>query len=365
MIRLPVITLLLAIGTWSNTLPAEVNRKPIVLPEPKIQYLGVGGWLLHWHGEGVLIAPSFSNPSLMNRGGLPPVRVAANKAKIIEFMPQANDVTMLLVGHGHYDHLLDVPWVMATKTPNATLYGSTTVKNILHAFSDQQKMSAQGEPWVDSKRVVDATPNMVKTPGCEGAKVHANGTWITSTGGYIRVMPIQSMHASHMLGFTVADGESPELNTIPTTVFGWKQGQSMAWLIELWDTRLDSNLDGKKPVYRIHFQDSAATPPCGLPPAVIDGKKMDVDVEILGVSGWDKVSNYPDELLKRTRPQRILLGHWENFFGNDLKTAPTPMPLQDVDGMRHAVEQILDRVNSTATMRMPAPLDDVALPTPR
>ena len=354
----PLFTLAFALNCLSFPLLAQPEYKPVSLPEPKIQYLGVGGWLLHWRGEGLLIAPSFSNPALMNREGWPPVRVAANKEKIDKFMPPADDVTMLLVGHGHYDHLLDVPWVMATKTPHAVLYGSITVKNILHAFSDKQKMTAQGEPWVDPVRVIDATPQMKSIPGCEDATKQAEGKWIPSSGGHIRVMPIQSMHASHVLGFTVAHGESPELNEIPTTVFGWKQGQSMAWLIEL----LDITPQGQKVVYRIHFQDSPATPPCGFPPATLDGEPTAMDVEILGVGGWENVRNYPDELLRRTRPRLVLLGHWENFFGNDLRRKPTPLMGQDIENMRQAVEQALKADHNSARVQMPAPLDDVALP---
>lgn len=351
--------MLLAISAWSSTSQAQGDRKPVILPEPKIQYLGVGGWLLHWQGEGVLIAPSFSNPSLLD---WPPLHVAANKSRIDQFMPPADDVSMLLVGHGHYDHLLDVPWIMATKTPHATLYGSMTVKNIMHAFSDREKMTAKGLPWVDFNRVVDASIDMVKIPGCEDSTVQADGKWINSKGGFIRVMPIQSMHASHFLGYTVASGESPQLDNVPTTVFGWKQGQSMAWLIELWDKKYGYMLNQNGPAYRIHFQDSAATPPCGLPPATIDGKKTAVDVEILGVSGWDNVTHYPDELLKRSTPRLILLGHWESFFGNDLKKKPKPLLLQDLEGMRQAINTILKVNNISAEVRLPAPLDDVALP---
>ncbi len=79
------------------------------LDEPKIRYLDVGGWLLHWQNEGLLIAPLFSNPALFDHPGLPPLVVEADPARIDKYMPSASDVTLLLVGHGHYDHLLDVP----------------------------------------------------------------------------------------------------------------------------------------------------------------------------------------------------------------------------------------------------------------
>ncbi|EPQ8792507.1 hypothetical protein ACUW0S_005478, partial [Pseudomonas aeruginosa] len=70
--------------------------------EPKIQFLGVGGWLIHWRGEGLLLAPSYTNPASLGIPGIPPARVVADNEKVDRHMPPAADVTMLLVGHAHY-----------------------------------------------------------------------------------------------------------------------------------------------------------------------------------------------------------------------------------------------------------------------
>lgn len=75
------------------------------LTEPKITYLGVGGWLLNWHGNGLLLAPSFSNPNV-------PIFVRANAQRIADYLPDVKNVKVLLIGHAHYDHLLDVPVIM-------------------------------------------------------------------------------------------------------------------------------------------------------------------------------------------------------------------------------------------------------------
>lgn len=342
------------------------------LLEPKIQYLGVGGWLVHWRGEGLLLAPSFSNPESFM--GLPPLRVVANKGRIDKYMPEAKDVTMLLVGHGHYDHLLDVPWVMKMHTPKATLYGSDTVVNMLRSMRFENKTVDDTWTHVDPNRLRTVNTKIVvngetwtsgymaTVQSCEGRQdASTPGHWIRSTGGHIRAMPIQSMHASHFLGITIADGSYPtELNEVPTSVFKWKQGQSMAWLIDLLDdTQPD---DSKAKVeHRIHFQDSAANPPCGFPSPLPENHP--VDVEILGVGSWDNVKNYPDEILKLTRPKLVLLGHWENFFGNDPGNEnPKPLPHQDVTGMRKAVDRVVKEAGINATVSMPAPLKEVKLP---
>lgn len=335
------------------------------LPEPKIQFLGVGGWLLHWHGEGVLTAPSFSNPESFK--GLPPLRVQANKKRIDDYMPPADDVTMLLVGHGHYDHLLDVPWVMRKYATNATVYGSDTVQKILLSMKDANRVEDENFTWVDPKRVVNVMPQMAKVPNCDGSSAPAtNGEWIPSKGGYIRALPIQSMHASHILGHTFASGpQSTELNEVPTSVFQWKQGQSLAWMIELLDDckkdecKSDEGLNGKTVAYRIHFQDSAANPPCGFPPKVWIPKR--VDVEILSVGSWHNTHNYPNELLNLTKPRLILLGHWENFFGNDPGGHQKALNESDITGMRDAIDSVLKSDHIEADVNIPLPLREVAL----
>lgn len=323
--------------------------------EPSIQYLGVGGWLMHWRGEGVMLAPSFSNPATLFEG-VPPLWVKADKQRINTYMRRApaDDVTLLLVGHGHYDHLLDVPWVMHWYARNAEVYGSDTVVHVLRAFKDPRQVGQHN--WLDPARVRSARGYMATVPGCAGRKPPARpGYWITSRGGHIRVMPIESMHASHLLGHTFAQGDyHANLPTPPSSVFGWKQGQSMAWLIDL------LNEDGK-PAYRIQYQDSAASAPCGILPTPPDATP--VDVLVLGVGSWRHARHYPQRVLAATRPRMVLLGHWENFLGND-PDAPEPMKGQEVAEMQATVEDLARQQTPPATVYLPSPFTRMALPAP-
>lgn len=326
------------------------------LGEPKIQYLGVGGWLMHWRGEGILLAPSFSNPAGLFKGW-PPVWVEADKKRIDTFMKPrpADNVTMLLVGHGHYDHLMDVPWVMSQYAPNAVVYGSDTVVHILHSMRDRTRPETDHWTWVDPERVKSARGYMATVPNCEKTEKPAvPGYWITSKEGHIRAMPIQSMHASHFLGYIVGHGSYyDDLSEVPTSVLGWRQGQSMAWLIDL----LDDNKE--KPVYRIHYQDSAAPAPCGIMPTWPDKKA--IDLEILSVGSWKKADQYPEQLLKATKPRLVLLGHWENFFGND-PNHPEPMIGQHVREMMDKVQTLVRDEVPPVMVYLPKPFAEIMLP---
>jgi hypothetical protein len=297
---------------------------------PTFQFLGVGGYLIRWRGEALLIAPLFSHPSPFTLAMKP------DEVKLSQKMPPANDVTMLLIGHAHYDHLLDVPWIMQHRAPNAVAYGSVTVGRILRAV-------------IAPERVVDAQSKMARV---QADKPADKGTWIYSTQKHFRAMPIQSMHAPHFAGYTLASGSydnDADLTELPSTALGWKQGQVLAWMIDLLNEAGD-------PVLRIHYLDSASSPPFGLPVLQNDGKA--VDVQVLAVSSWQNVDDYPSALLASTQPRLVVLGHWENFLIDDVKGA-ADLPLQQIDDM---IKIVCESAPSAKVIK-PQPLQFVTLPS--
>ncbi|WP_252090898.1 hypothetical protein [Pseudomonas sp. MWU13-3659] len=331
------------------------------LAEPKIEYLGVGGWLVHWRGEGLLLAPSFSNPATLGLRGVPPLGVHADDAKIDKYMAplHAEDVTMLLVGHAHYDHLLDVIRVMQVHTPKATVYGSETVGHILQVAiprarivePERADIAYQKDPsyrgtWFYSQPASVGKVMKVR----DGNSTDLEGNRPT---GKIRAMPLNSMHAGHIFRVNLIPGAyDHDLDALPGGVLDWKLGHhTLAWLIDLLG-------DDGKPVYRIHYQDSAAEPPFGFPPVIADSKA--VDIEILCAGDWTQVSYYPDGLLRVTKPRLVLVGHWENFFGNDLERPPRTIPLQNPKPMVERIKAALP----DAEVVVPKPLSEWPLPTP-
>ncbi|MBX9714590.1 MAG: hypothetical protein K2X58_12580, partial [Pseudomonadaceae bacterium] len=145
----------------------------------------------------MLFAPSFSNPATL---GQPPMGVQADAAKIDELMPPASDVSMLLVGHAHYDHLLDVPRVMQVHAPNAKVYGSQTMGHILAAALPRERI-------VDAEKVMAAGA----TPG----------QWFYSPKRQLRAMAIKSEHAPHIFGIKFLTGSyDQDLTELPRSTFG-------------------------------------------------------------------------------------------------------------------------------------------------
>ncbi len=182
----------------SASLP-ETGQKAV-----SVRYLGVGGYLIRYGKNAVMTAPSITNPSLLKIASL--TRLKTNEALVDSLMPPAQDVEMILVGHSHYDHLLDVPYIMRKHARNAVVYGSKTMGNIIAPAVNKSCIVA-----------VDQHAAHGKTPG----------QWIYNQSRTVRFMAIESEHAPHIMGLKVLP-KGPyqkRLKRLPRTVFGWVEGE--------------------------------------------------------------------------------------------------------------------------------------------
>ena len=156
------------------------------------------------------------------------------------------DANAILVGHAHYDHLMDVPYIKATFMPKAKIFGSQTMKYIL-AAPDAHLVSAD---------VMSVQPVM--------GDAQKAGQWF-SAGPRIRVMALKSMHAPIIWGISFFEGDyAAPLTQLPKRASGWLEGQTLAYLIDF------LGADGKTVEYRIHYQDAASERMLGFPPPLGD-----------------------------------------------------------------------------------------------
>lgn len=281
-------TILLA-GCASSVKIAEHDSTPSNLthefPTLNIQYLGVGGHRIEYGGAVLLTGPSFTNPSFLRTGPFIPLH--SDHEKIDKFMPESMTAQIMLVGHAHYDHLLDVPYVMQKHAPKAHLYGSETTVNSIVSEVPANRMTAVNNDM--------------------GNKDQA-GKWFYSAEGNIRIMALQSSHAPHFMGIKLMQGTHKKpLKKLPWHSFGWKEGQTLAYLIDFLDTN-------QQPVYRIFYQDSASKEQQGVVPDLADNKE--IDVAIICPASFNQVKNYPESIVNNTQAKHYILGHWEDFFGN-------------------------------------------------
>jgi hypothetical protein len=285
----PGAAVLLALaGCWRSVGPGvdgHVDVAPPGAPAVEMTYLGVGGWIFRRGEDLVLTGPLFSDPSLL-RTGLTSIR--SDSAAVDRGMApyDVSGASAILVGHAHYDHLMDVPRVARLQAPRALILGSTTVRNTLGTWSGL---------W-DRVLLVDDS----------AGTVDRIGRWIHVSPG-VRVMPLLSHHAPHFEGYTLYHGTRDRpMEEEPRWASEWLDGVTYAFLVDFMDA------DGSVQ-FRIYYQDAVAAPPRGLAPEALM-RERPADVAVLVPATFDQVDWHPEALVANLRPRWVLLGHWEDFF---------------------------------------------------
>ena len=309
--------------------------------EVKVTYLGVSGFLVEHRGRVLLTAPSFTNPSLDSvtptrfrflRGRAPVIR--PNTALIDRLLPpEADKASMILVGHGHYDHLLDVPHVANTRARAADIYGGPTVRHMLMGDSALRANAAR----------------VIAIDGADVGSVSRVGRWFTSKDGAFRVMALEADHARtvnlfRLWGLLFAEGTvEKDLSELPKRAEDWKLGEPYSYLIDVLG-------EAGEPVFRIYFQDAPNTAPRGFPPASLGGRR--VDLAILCVATARNVDPpSPDALVRVLRPRYVIASHWESFFRP--QTLPIYLnPASDVDAF---MRSLMNTMPADGRWAMPMP----------
>ena len=305
-------------------LPIDPGATPIPPGDPayetsvQIKYLGAGSVLIKRGADRLLTAPFFSNPSIPRviLGELTFAEFKSRPEQVDRFLgpkdePDLAGVTAVLVGHAHYDHLMDLPYIKKRFLPRAKIYGSTTMKYTLAGDRDLNVDDLVSVEWQAWAAPVDGEPEQ---PG---------KWWYASPR--LRFMALKSEHAPIFWGIKFWEGgyQGP-LQELPTRPSGWREGQTLAYLIDFLGG------DGKTVEFRIHYQDAASNPPYGFAP-LFSGSPDErrVDVAILCMPGFNQVKEYPEAIIKRSNARAALLIHWEDFFAllpdepSELRTVPT------------------------------------------
>jgi len=305
-----------------------------------ITYLGVAGLLIEHQGHVLLTAPFFSNPSL--RQVMPRImrflrstpRISADTSAIQRLLPASADrATAILVGHGHYDHLMDVPYIATHRATSATIYGGPSVRHMLMGDSTLR---------ANAQRVVAISIAAAGSPRRQGA-------WYYSADSAYRFMALVAGHAptyrawKRVYTFTAGTVDS-DLDSLPHTAAEWKLGEPYAFVIDVLDDHT------RAPVFRIYFQDAPSEPPLGFLPARLVAERR-IDVAVLCAATSTNVSNTPDSLLTVLKPQHVIIGHWEDFFRS--QTLPIQLsPATDLEALRESLRKTLI---PTADWVMPLP----------
>lgn len=267
----------------------------------ELTYLGSGGWIIEAGGEMLLTAPLFSNPGpLAVLGGVLEVKteVIGEQVGIYDL----HEALGILVGRGHYDHLMDVPYLSVAHAKSATIHGSRTVRNQIIAYPDLDRRRIQ---------VIDQ----------RAATVSRIGRW-TSVGTRFRFMPVRSRHSPHTENVHLWQGvRTMPMETVPKTAHDWLEGETYAYVIDVLNRR-------GQPQMRIYYNDSASSYPLGFPPPAMTLDDVPM-LTILTAPGHKWETDYPGQILSHLAADYALVWHWEYFFsswgGSQLGTPTTDL----------------------------------------
>ncbi len=247
-------------------------------------------------------------------------QIRTNRALVDRLLPrEATQAQAVVIGHSHYDHLMDTPYIANAYATNAKVYGSRTTASLIASSLPPARLvdvgpAAAADKGIDINSAAGATPRMRLWPI---ASVHSD---------QFRVMvPLTGVN----IPFHVWRGEVSEpLTTLPAHSSGWAEGEVYAYLLDFLD-------DQGRVEFRIYYQDSGTDAPMGFPwggKEPPDGRRVDVSLICLG-GDFEHLHNHPEAIIKTTRPRYLLLGHWEKFFvaQDDICRTSTvrAIPLQD------------------------------------
>ena len=228
----------------------------------RVTYLGANGYAFETAGHAILVDPYFSRVSLLSVALNRPLRPDDTRiAQGLRHVPAKVDA--VLVTHGHFDHLLDVPEI--ARRTNAQLITGPTAASL--------GMSA----GMNRNQCIVVHQGMTRTIG----------PW-----------KIDVLAATHdrLFGKVPFGGSRRQSATTPAKAADWVMGEPLAFVIEAGGRKL--------------YIDSGGTldrlPPPNLAP---------VDLAILGVALPDSRKRLA-AAINQLQPRYVLPSHQDDFFSS-------------------------------------------------
>lgn len=244
-------------------------------PHLRVRWLGTAGHVIETPGATLLIDPFLTRPSVVRSLGRPLVPATETFAR---WLPTKVDA--ILLGHSHYDHLLDAP-AIALRT-GALVVGSRTTASFARAAG------------VAADRIVEVPP--------EGRTIAIGDT-------SVRFVP--SRHGRIFAGRVPLEGEVREPPPLPARIWDYRMGGAFG---------IHVSAHGRA-VYHNGSADLVEPELAGLA----------ADVVLLGLAGRAGTPDYVSRLTRCLAPRVLVPTHHDAFFA-PLEDGVRLLPGIDLDG---------------------------------
>ncbi|HIB77646.1 MAG TPA: MBL fold metallo-hydrolase, partial [Flavobacteriales bacterium] len=172
-----------------------------------IEFLGVGSFLISYQNDAVLTDPFLSNPSTFK---VLFGRIKPNEKRIDQYLPNVGNVRMTIVGHTHYDHILDLPYISTKLRDDVLLCGNQTMVHTMAPAKPKQKL-------ISMNQIAGSAFNL--------------GQWVYSANNRVRVMAFLSEHPPHFGNIILFKNPIyKDLKHVPAKTRKWKCGQTLSYL---------------------------------------------------------------------------------------------------------------------------------------
>jgi len=258
--------------------------------EVRLRWLGAAGFALEHAGQILLIDPYVTRASL-RRCALG--RMRPDSAAIARHVPRADAI---VVGHTHFDHVLDVPEI--ARRSGATVFGSRSAAALC--------LSA----GVPADRVEVVQRDATEAP-------------VEREVGPFRLRFVPSAHSRLLLGRVPFPGDIADCADIPMRAGAYKCGAVFG---------VEIRVAGRV----IYHMGSAE---------LVDAhvRVRNVDLLLLCVAGWAASRDLPERVGRRLAPGAVLLSHWDNFLrpiGEPARAFPAMQMPRLVDRLSRAVDGV-------------------------
>ncbi|MEM1187965.1 MAG: MBL fold metallo-hydrolase [Pseudomonadota bacterium] len=231
-----------------------------------------------------------------------------------------NSVNTILIGHGHYDHAFDVPFLLerdgdhAPTFENTTVYVNQTTLGMICA-NDPGLIGekCQRVKLIPSEAIEHCVDYSIaqrdqhdSAPRCKTTQKPID---LQFARGKVEFRALSSMHTPHISfpRITFASGSMGHVpRDPPRRYWSWQSGQNFSFVVDFY-----SDADALK--YRVYLLDSIIDLPC----LVCGNYQVAPDVTVVAVvpvAGWKKAKNEHEVQLKHLNPDFVLLNHWDNFL---------------------------------------------------